>query len=129
MNTINKNFKEWLLQADYDYETAGAMFKTGRYVYAVFMCHLALEKTLKGFFVKTLLKDAPKTHNLVFLREQANVKLPDKLASFLNYINDLSVPTRYPEDLKRVLASYNKNKTHGIMIKTKEVLSWLKENC
>ncbi len=34
-----KPVKEWFIQADYDFGTAEAMFKTGRYIYAVFMCH------------------------------------------------------------------------------------------
>jgi hypothetical protein len=39
---------EWLNQSEYDFETAQAMYKTKRYVYAIFMCHLALEKFLKA---------------------------------------------------------------------------------
>lgn len=44
---INKP-KDWFEQADYDYDTAVYMSQGERYVYAVFMCHLALEKALKG---------------------------------------------------------------------------------
>ncbi len=40
--------KEWLKQADYDMDTADAMFDNKRYFYAVFMCHLSIEKALKG---------------------------------------------------------------------------------
>ena len=56
-----KTPEEWLKQADYDYETAEAMFKTGRYIYAIFMCHLAIEKTLKGLYMKKLWWRAAKT--------------------------------------------------------------------
>lgn len=41
---------EWLKQADYDLETAKYMFEGGRCFYTVFMCHLAIEKALKGLF-------------------------------------------------------------------------------
>lgn len=40
--------EEWLKQADYDMETAEIMREKGRNFYAVFMCHQALEKALKG---------------------------------------------------------------------------------
>jgi HEPN domain-containing protein len=40
--------EEWLRQADYDMDTADYMFVGGRYFYAVFMCHLSLERPLKG---------------------------------------------------------------------------------
>lgn len=45
---------EWLRQAEYDMETAEFMLNGGRYFYAVFMCHLAIEKALKGLYQKRL---------------------------------------------------------------------------
>ncbi|MEW5841789.1 MAG: HEPN domain-containing protein, partial [Bacteroidota bacterium] len=65
---------EWFLQAEYDIDTADAMFKSGRYMYAVFMSHLCIEKALKGLYAKTLCKDAPKTHNLLYLIELIDAK-------------------------------------------------------
>ena len=45
---MNDRSSEWLRQADYDLETAQYMLAGGRYIYAVFMCHLSAEKALKG---------------------------------------------------------------------------------
>jgi len=42
--------KEWFKQADYDLDTARAMFDSGRYIYTIFMCHLSIEKALKGVY-------------------------------------------------------------------------------
>lgn len=67
---MNKTVEEWFRQADYDIETALAMFETGRYFYAVFMCHLSLEKALKALYTKILNALPPKTHNLVYLAEK-----------------------------------------------------------
>ena len=53
MNSF-KSHQEWLAQASYDLDTAEAMFKTGRYIYCVFMCHLSIEKALKACYVKNL---------------------------------------------------------------------------
>ncbi len=61
--------EEWFLQAEYDLATAGAMFQSGRYMYAVFMTHLCIEKALKGLYAKAHSKDAPRTHNLLYLIE------------------------------------------------------------
>jgi len=44
--------KEWQTQSDYDFNTAKAMFESGRYIYSVFMCHLSIEKALKGLFAE-----------------------------------------------------------------------------
>ncbi len=62
-----QNSEEWLLQADYDLESAKTMFEGGRYFYAVFMVHLAIEKSLKGLYWKVLKIIPPKTHHLKYL--------------------------------------------------------------
>ena len=59
--------EEWLKQSSYDFETAEAMFKTGRYIYTVFMCHLTVEKSLKALYAKMFKKDSSKTHDLIYL--------------------------------------------------------------
>jgi HEPN domain-containing protein len=48
-------------------KTAEAMFKSKRYIYAVFMCHLSIEKVLKGLYAQMLPEVPPKTHNRGFL--------------------------------------------------------------
>ena len=57
---------EWLSQSEYDLDTAQAMLDSGRYIYAVFMCHLAVEKALKALVVKRTENAPPRTHNLKF---------------------------------------------------------------
>jgi HEPN domain-containing protein len=49
---MKKTTANWLAGAAYDFETAGAMFRSKRYLYVVFFCHLAIEKTLKGLFAE-----------------------------------------------------------------------------
>ena len=41
----------WVDIADYDLKTAEAMLETGRFLYVGFMCHQAIEKMLKGYYV------------------------------------------------------------------------------
>ncbi len=102
---MNKKQKieEWIKQSEYDFKTAQAMFSTGRYVYIVFMCYLALEKILKALYFKTLNVNPPKTHDLLFLISKIDRKLPDEKMNFLKILNNASIPTRYPEDLAKVL--------------------------
>ena len=42
-----ERYKEWYFQSDYDLETAVDMFKSGRTVYCIFMCHFILGKSVK----------------------------------------------------------------------------------
>ena len=51
------------------------MFRSGRYFYAVFMCHLSIEKSLKGLYTKVLNDIPPKTHNLLYLLDKIGKNL------------------------------------------------------
>lgn len=124
---VFKSSEEWFSQADYDIETAKAMLKTGRYIYAIFMCHLSVEKALKGIYAEVLKKDAPKTHDLSYLVKLTGRNLPEELNLFVNNLNDSSVPTRYPEELKEMLKQYTKDTTKSVIVKSCEVISWLKK--
>jgi len=125
---FEKNYSEWLLQSDYDFGTAEAMFESGRYFYAIFMCHLSLEKCLKGIYCKNLNELPPKTHNLIYLTEKISLKLPDDIYQFIYSINAESVATRYPDDIQRALKEYSKEKTIEIIYNCKKALQWLKKN-
>jgi len=127
LENIFKPPMEWFKQADYDLETAEAMLKTGRYIYTVFMCHLSIEKALKGLYSKKFEKGSPKIHDLSYLTKKIELKIPELLQGFLEDLNDLSVPTRYPDELENLLKQYKKDRTEKILIQTKELLLWLKE--
>ena len=120
-----KPTEEWLTQANYDMDTADYMFRGGRYMYAVFMCHLSLEKALKGRYAEKLGKEPPKTHNLLYLLEKMKLTLPEALFDFISTLNRVSVPTRYPDDLQRILKDYDKKKTKEVLDQSKKVLQWL----
>ncbi len=122
-----KSNKEWLKQANYDLDTAEAMLKTGRLLYAVFMCHLAVEKTLKALWVEKISETPGKTHDLIFLAEKLNLHLPAEFDDFLEELNDVSVPTRYPDELDRVLREFTAEKTQAIFKRTQEFIRWLKK--
>jgi HEPN domain-containing protein len=123
---MSKKPDEWFKQADYDMKTAEYLFKGRRYVYTVFMCHLSVEKALKGLYIKKLKEVPPKVHNLIFLVEKIGLNLPDDLYDLVFNLNRVSIPTRYPEDLQKMQKDYNKKKTSDIFNKSKEVLKWLK---
>ena len=123
----SKGYKEWFLQADYDFETAEAMYKSGRYLYTVFMSHLCIEKALKGLLVKRHDVFPPKTHNLIYLVEKIELELTEKDTAFVFQLNDVSLPTRYPEDLKKLMRVYTKEKAKQILDKTNILLKWIKE--
>jgi len=118
---------EWFKQADYDMDTAEFMFSGERYFYSVFICHLSIEKALKGLYIRKFKDAPPKTHNLLYLLEFIDLNLPEDMYDFVFTLNRVSVLTRYPDNLQKMLEDYNREKTSEILGKSKELLRWLKE--
>jgi len=89
---MNRVVRNWAETSNYDLRTAEAMYKAGRYLYVVFMCHLAIEKIR------------------IFQR-----------------IDNVSVITRYPEDLRTLSKEFNQETAKRIMTETKRMIQWLKQ--
>lgn len=119
---MKKETEHWLETAEYDFETAKAMMRTRRYLYVIFMCHLCLEKMLKGCVVEYIDVFPPYTHSLVKLVTTASIRLPEDLNKFVIEISERSVVTRYPEDLKQ----FNRRRAASCLEQTEKVMSWLK---
>lgn len=123
---IKQRVEEWFRQADYDYGTAEVLFDAGRYIYNVFMSHLALEKALKGLYLERLNREPPKTHNLDYLCTEIGLQLLEQDRPFIDEINNLCIPTRYPDGMESIYRDYKKPGVGKIMSETKRVLEWLK---
>lgn len=107
-------------------ETAEANFRTKRYIYAIFMCHLSIEKALKGLYKKQLQKEPPKPHSLTFLIDSLGLEVPQDMYPFIMKLSTVSVPARYPEQLLEMQKVYNRKKTESLLKQSKEVLEWLR---
>ncbi|MFQ5640797.1 MAG: HEPN domain-containing protein [bacterium] len=101
-----KSIRNWIAGSDYDLTTAKHMLDTGRYIYVVFMCHLALEKMLKAHVELHEDKAPPKIHHLKMLADRSGLKIPDKFKDIILELNETSIPTRYPEELQSSLAVF-----------------------
>jgi HEPN domain-containing protein len=122
-----ERYKEWYFQSDYDLETAVDMFKSGRTVYCIFMCHLSLEKALKGLLIKTTGELPSRSHSLIYFADKLDLHLNEPYYEFLFMLNKISVPTRYPDDLRKLFVAYTKDRTESILNQTKEVQLWIKQ--
>ena len=122
-----KDPREWLKQSDNDIRAADIMFRNRQNMYAIFMAHLSIEKSLKGIYATRTGREAPKVHNLILLIETAGLEMPADLYDFIVEINRMSIVTRFPDDLTRMNREYNRKMIDGIMKKSREVLKWLKK--
>jgi HEPN domain-containing protein len=124
---MEKRTEEWLKQSDYDMDTAEYMHKGSRYIYAVFMCHLAVEKSLKGFYYEKLKEMASKSHNLILLMNKIEIKPPENFGKFIIRLNESSIPTRYPESLAKLNQIYDEEVSKEIIHQAKEFIKWIKK--
>ena len=124
---MDKRSREWLKQADYDIDTAEYMFTGGKFFYAFFMCHLSVEKAIKGLYQQHLKETPPKTHNLVYLLKKIDIRPAETVGKFIVKLNEASVVTRYPEDIDKLQQQYTKDVTKNIIEESKKVLEWIKE--
>ena len=120
------NYQEWFLQSDYDLETAEHMLQSGRNVYCIFMCHLSLEKALKGLYIKRLNQFAPRLHNLMYFLDRLALEPEDAQRDFMEWLNRMGITTRYPEDLKKIIKDYTRKQTDEIYQQTKTTQQWIK---
>ncbi len=81
----------WKESAGKDFGVAEGLIKLGHYAYALFFCHLALEKMLKAVYVARHEKHAPLTHNLVSLAQDAELTMTPLTMKDFAVINEFNV--------------------------------------
>ena len=118
----------WLAQVDYDVATAEQMLHAGRYIYVIFMSHMALEKTLKALVTEETQKLPPRTHNLIDLAQRAQVVLSQEQQDFLGKLNNISVVVRYPDDLAAIVTQYPEAIAQDYLERTKELILWVRQD-
>lgn len=119
--------KYWTELSDYD--TAIAMYKTGRYLYVGFMCHQTIEKILKAYFNYLFDEAAPYTHNLTQLAKKTDLylKLPETFIDFMDILEPLNIESRYPAYKEQLMKSLTMERCKLILDKTKELKLWITE--
>lgn len=118
----------WLAQVDYDIATAEHMLHAGRYIYVIFMSHMAWEKALKALVTEETQKLPPRTHNLIDLAQRAHVILSQEQQDFLGKINNTSVVVRYPDDLSAMVSQYPAAIAQDYLERTKELITWVRQD-
>lgn len=121
--------KYWVELSDYDFETAKAMLKSGRYLYVGFMCHQTIEKILKAYFIKINTESVPYSHSLSYLAKKAGLYESFSLAQkdFVDMLEPLNIEARYPSHKEQLFKSLTKDKCAQILSKTKDLQKWIKE--
>jgi len=94
---VNKQVDYWIKGSKNDLETAELLIKGKKYLEGLFFCHLSVEKALKALVVKKRKELAPKSHNLIYLAELAEVKISDDQNQFIVILMKYQLEGRYPD--------------------------------
>ncbi len=116
----------WIDGAGEALRIAEQLLDSGRHLWAIFFCHLAIEKMLKAAVIEKTGELAPKTHNLRFLVGLAGLPTDGPHFEFISVLSDVSVPTRYPEDFGHSLTGYSQEVAKEYLTRAREAIDWIK---
>ena len=119
--------RRWLEQVDEDILSAEALCNSGRWLYVGFLCHQAIEKTIKAYWYATQDDDPVYIHNHFRLLEGCGLKdqLSDAQRRFLEIISPMYIAGRYPEYKSQVARMLNKESSDYLITETKKLTQWI----
>lgn len=117
----------WLKTAEDDLKVVDHLFEKGDYTWALFIAHLVLEKVLKGYYVKEVGKQAPYSHSLRYLAQQASLELNEEQKELLRTVTRFDVEARYPSEKSDFYKLCTKNYTQDYLKRIKEFYQWMLE--
>ncbi|MCK5118917.1 MAG: HEPN domain-containing protein [Candidatus Latescibacteria bacterium] len=126
---MKEQTQHWINHAEYDLDTAEAMFRTGRYLYVAFMGQQTIEKILKGFIVEWKDTYPPYSHNLRRLAEISGIdaEMSDEQLKLLDDLTPFCVMTRYPAYKEKMAAIATLDRSKEYLSRTKEMFRWLRQ--
>ncbi|MCK5456412.1 MAG: HEPN domain-containing protein [Melioribacteraceae bacterium] len=124
MIDFEKQIEYWKNGAIDDLESAKILIERNRLLHGLFFCHLAIEKIMKAHVVKRTKELAPRSHNLIYLSEKANLEFTDDYEIFLGILMKYQLQGRYP-DYNPIIP--DKPRVLNYLIKTEKLLTWLQE--
>ncbi|MDR1014001.1 MAG: HEPN domain-containing protein [Coriobacteriales bacterium] len=124
-----EKYDYWLDIAQYDLETASAMFDSGRWLYVVFMCEQAVEKLVKGLYVLYIDDNIPRVHVIRQVIKKYDGKLPAPVNEgryrFFDKLSAFYLEGRYADYKQKLSALVDKQEAENVLEQTREVFAWL----
>lgn len=126
---VQKQIEYWLTTAETDIATAKTIFDSGKnYHYALFFCHLTLEKYLKALVVKKTENYPPRIHDLELLAEKAGLHVNESQLIFLREMTEYNLEARYPDEQYEIYKKVNEPLARSTMKMTEEYIEWIKKS-
>jgi len=81
---------------------------------------------MQWIFLKKFSKEAPFSHNLVYLNSLVELGTSDSHLKLIAELTTFYIEGRYPAYKKKLSAMINKEKSSSILKRTEELFKWLK---
>jgi HEPN domain-containing protein len=126
---MSEQSEYWIEIAKYDIETAKAMLVSNRFLYVGFMCHQAIEKTIKAYWCSIKDEIPPYTHNLKSLAERCDLLLlfSSEQLDFIEEILPMNIEARYPKHKEMLFRLLTPQKCENIIKQTEILCQWIKQ--
>lgn len=124
MIDIKKQIEYWTKGAEDDLLTCELLVREKWILHGLYFCHLVIEKAIKAHVVKNSGEVAPRSHNLIYLSEKADLIFDNETEIFMGILMKYQLQGRYP-DYNPVLPEILK--VNEYFERTKTLLQWIKE--
>lgn len=123
--------RKWLEQVDEDISAAEVLYNNGRWLYIGFMCHQAIEKTIKAYWYATRDDEPIYLHNHFRLLDGCGLKteLNEQQRRFLEIMSPMYIAARYPEYKSQVARMLNEKGSAYLIEETKKLKQWILQKC
>lgn len=120
----------WLDQVHEDISAAECLLQGGHGLYVAFLCHQALEKVLKAYYLATHDDDPPYIHSHGRLLDICGLtdELPPENLRFIDFMVPMYIKARYPQQKLVAARLLDKETCLYIIDKTKELTQWIEEH-
>ena len=121
--------QSWIDHVHEDISAAECLLQGGHWLYVAFMCHQAIEKALKAYYVATNEDDPPYTHSHTRLLNVCGLtdELTDTQLRFVARMEPMYIKARYPEQKAKVAKTLNGAVCQEIIKTTKEITQWIEQ--
>lgn len=126
--TLNDVTTYWITTATEAFASAESLITAKHYDHALFFCHLALEKILKGLIWKKTNTPPLPVHDLVKLTEQATIQLTVKQQEQLKEITTWNIEARYDSYKRDFYRKASRSFTLEWMATAKELFLWIQKH-
>ena len=124
-----EKYEYWLDTAEYEKGAAYDMFKSGRWIYAVFMCQQSIEKLSKALYVYAVDENVPRIHNIRLIvakvADTLNIKVSEARYAFFDSLVAYYISGRYTDYVDKIGALVGKEKAEEVLNMTEEAFAWL----